>query len=636
MAGKRIVVPNYMPALDLNGGPVAGAKLYFYDNETTTLKAIYTSAALNVALPNPVIANAAGVFPSIFADEAEEFSVAITDADDNPITGLRNRDNITPSLAFLDGVEAPVSEAMASVLLEDTLAAARTTLGTDLATNVNFTASGTGATSRTVQDKGRDWVSVKDYGAIGDGFEHPLSERFATLAAAQIVYPFVTSLAQLLDYAGAQAAINVAGANEGNARCAAVYWPAGTYRGSNTLLVPNYIELYGDASGSVIDNQNTILAVPQFANKNATTCIGVTFRDLRGVGGTHFFKSDATSTNERAAFINVQLDRQTEANVEFATLQVSRFEGCSFLNNGGNDYCIKVTGFPCNANVVLDSTLTCGDEAALWLRGVDGFTMIGGRIESGGVSGKATIDLADGGVKCQSINFIGVYFEAGHEFLLKTDNNTKNCTFYGCKSSGAMSPVQADKFDTGTSIISLVDCFFEVGAVAPTNVSLSGINTGLTLSSSNVWSGKSSASGHVRLAKRISASATSVTTSLLTFTRPSGGSGGTNQEVLNGTLKVSATGSVGGFMRTRSKTLLVSVDGRLNNNLTIASDVMGDHDTSSNALDFTVSGIGGSATSVTLQVVAATFDAYNSLLTASFEWDAGSYTDGEDIVVSAA
>lgn len=35
--------------------------------------------------------------------------------------------------------------------------------------------------------------------AIGDGDDHPLSERFATLAAAQAVFPFVTSLAEQID-----------------------------------------------------------------------------------------------------------------------------------------------------------------------------------------------------------------------------------------------------------------------------------------------------------------------------------------------------------------------------------------------------------------------------------------------------
>lgn len=102
MAGRRIVVPNYMPALDLNGDPVAGAKLYFYDNLTTDLASIYTTAALTVAHPNPVTADAAGVFPSIFADDALIFSVAITDAAGQPIGGLRNRDavksNVLPVL----------------------------------------------------------------------------------------------------------------------------------------------------------------------------------------------------------------------------------------------------------------------------------------------------------------------------------------------------------------------------------------------------------------------------------------------------------------------------------------------------------------------------------------------------------
>ena len=33
-----------------------------------------------------------------------------------------------------------------------------------------------------------DTLNVKDFGAIGDGASHPLSQRFATLASAQAVY----------------------------------------------------------------------------------------------------------------------------------------------------------------------------------------------------------------------------------------------------------------------------------------------------------------------------------------------------------------------------------------------------------------------------------------------------------------
>lgn len=100
MAAGRIIVTSHMPVLDLNGRPVAGAKIAFYENETTTLATVYTSAALNVAHPNPVTANAAGMFPSIFADEAEAFSITIEDADGAPIAGLRNLDNVRPTLFY--------------------------------------------------------------------------------------------------------------------------------------------------------------------------------------------------------------------------------------------------------------------------------------------------------------------------------------------------------------------------------------------------------------------------------------------------------------------------------------------------------------------------------------------------------
>lgn len=123
MAGKRIVIPNYMPALDINGNPQAGAKITFYDNETTTLKAIYTSADLSVAHPNPISANAAGIFPSIFADEDEVFTVAITDADDDPISGLRNKDDVRPSEVYgADSAAAELAQAGAEAALAEILA----------------------------------------------------------------------------------------------------------------------------------------------------------------------------------------------------------------------------------------------------------------------------------------------------------------------------------------------------------------------------------------------------------------------------------------------------------------------------------------------------------------------------------
>ncbi|WJJ57726.1 tail fiber protein containing depolymerase domain [Proteus phage BigMira-UFV01] len=60
------------------------------------------------------------------------------------------------------------------------------------------------------------------FGAIGDGIFHPLSERFSTLQEAQKVYPHVTSLNQSIDWAACQAAENYA-RGVGVVRCTRYY-----------------------------------------------------------------------------------------------------------------------------------------------------------------------------------------------------------------------------------------------------------------------------------------------------------------------------------------------------------------------------------------------------------------------------
>lgn len=73
---------------------------------------------------------------------------------------------------------------------------------------LGFIAAAAGAVARTGLNKLRDSVNIMDFGAIGDGNTHPLSERFGSLALAQIVYPFATDLSDEIDWAAAQASIN--------------------------------------------------------------------------------------------------------------------------------------------------------------------------------------------------------------------------------------------------------------------------------------------------------------------------------------------------------------------------------------------------------------------------------------------
>ena len=75
---------------------------------------------------------------------------------------------------------------------------------------IDYTPAGSGAVTRTVEDKLRESVSVRDFGAIADGNSHPLSSRYGNLTDAQLDYPHVTSLSQEIDWAAIQAAVDYA------------------------------------------------------------------------------------------------------------------------------------------------------------------------------------------------------------------------------------------------------------------------------------------------------------------------------------------------------------------------------------------------------------------------------------------
>lgn len=126
----------------------------------------------------------------------------------------------------------------------------------------------------------RDFVSVKDFGAIGDGLSHPLSSIFSTLSAAQSVYPIATSLTQEIDFIAGQTANNYCYAKGGGA----VYWPAGHYIGSgyDGITLRSGVSNFGDGYSSFLDfNWNAIKtegvwggAVTEAAWKNISSISG--------------------------------------------------------------------------------------------------------------------------------------------------------------------------------------------------------------------------------------------------------------------------------------------------------------------------------------------------------------------------
>jgi hypothetical protein len=120
------------------GAVLTGGKIYTYLAGTTTPVAAYTTSAGNVAWTNPIVLDAAGRVPSggeIWLTVGITYKFVLTDST-NVLIGTY--DNIPSSF------------------------------NTD-ASLVSYTPAGTGAVTTNVQAKLRQSVSVKDFGATGDG-----------------------------------------------------------------------------------------------------------------------------------------------------------------------------------------------------------------------------------------------------------------------------------------------------------------------------------------------------------------------------------------------------------------------------------------------------------------------------------
>jgi hypothetical protein len=141
MASGRLVYVGFMPAIDPDGVPYPDARFTVYVNRTTTLATVYADEALTTPLTNPVLADAAGQFPPVWADQALLFSASITSleqsiaetiddlAPSNSVGGAANkldRDGGNPDPDFLTNVGAVAREANLTDLTNK--AAARTAL----------------------------------------------------------------------------------------------------------------------------------------------------------------------------------------------------------------------------------------------------------------------------------------------------------------------------------------------------------------------------------------------------------------------------------------------------------------------------------------------------------------------------
>ena len=206
----------------------------------------------------------------------------------------------------------------------------------------------TGAIARTQHDKNKDVLNIKDFGAIGDGNDHPLSEIFSTLLAAQMVYPFVTSLSQSQDYAGWQSAINVA-----KTLNAAVFQPSGDYIITDTVIADYAPTLYGEGGQglrdvSVTSHSPSPVRGTVFHSKVASGrtlsiapdkyCFGLNLRDFAiwGVEGQCDVGLHLANVGWMGIVSGVNIQHFPNQGLEIGYIQDTYFNNCSVLQCGNS------------------------------------------------------------------------------------------------------------------------------------------------------------------------------------------------------------------------------------------------------------------------------------------------------------
>jgi hypothetical protein len=177
---------------DNNGIPLAGGLIYTYAAGTNTPQATYTTSAGSIAHANPIVLDSAGRTPSggeIWLTDAVAYKFVLKTATS---TTIGTYDNVTGNSS---GIYAAFAASSGSSL-------------------VGFIQTGTGATATTVQARLRQTVSVKDFGAVGDGTTDDTTAITNAIAATPV---------------GGQ-----------------LYFPTGTYKLTSEIVIQKSITLNGD------------------------------------------------------------------------------------------------------------------------------------------------------------------------------------------------------------------------------------------------------------------------------------------------------------------------------------------------------------------------------------------------------
>ena len=221
---------------DNNGVPLAGGFLYTYLAGTTTQQATYTTPVANIANANPIVLDASGrTTQEIWLVNGYAYKFVLQNSSGSQIGSYDNIPSTSTNLAIINDASSISYEEGYTVTAGNFVVGNTyliTSVGTTSFTSIGatsntvgilFTATGVGSgtgtakLSRTVQTKLQENVSVKDFGAVGNGTTDDTASIQACLSSG----------------------------------ATSITFPSGTYLISSTLSIPGSITLYFNQVTSV-------------------------------------------------------------------------------------------------------------------------------------------------------------------------------------------------------------------------------------------------------------------------------------------------------------------------------------------------------------------------------------------------
>jgi hypothetical protein len=241
MALSRFV----LPYADVGAGirPSSGAKLFFYASGTSTFKSTFTDGTGSTPHANPVIANANGVFPSIFLEGV--FNIALKDTNDVQIW---TEDPYTTSL-FTSPVFSTVAAMVAATPTALDGVAVVFTVGMFVSVVDYATGNDSGVMFGSIVAGGTGTADGGSYIDLANGMQWEQNFQANFVSIKQFGASSASSAA--FNTVAIQSAINAISAG------GAVFIPLGTYLISSQLTVRDKNRIYGTGYGSIIKLDNS-------------------------------------------------------------------------------------------------------------------------------------------------------------------------------------------------------------------------------------------------------------------------------------------------------------------------------------------------------------------------------------------